>query len=73
MTCLRFSTDRCTSPPAKGRPARNDPDLWHPECYEATHLEQMAWNGPYGIVPGGVLADPMPSWEPVYRIRKDAP
>lgn len=35
-----------------------------------SHLEQVGWLGPYGIIPGGMDNEPNEKWAPIYRIRK---
>lgn len=36
------------------------------EDYSVARLVQIGWRGKYGIIPGGMDNDPVPSWKPVY-------
>lgn len=36
---------------------------------DALGLKQVAWLGPYGVVPGGLDNEPSPGWLPVYVLR----
>jgi hypothetical protein len=52
-------TENCTwNPPAGLFEER-------PQCI-GQDLVQVGWMGPYGIVPGGMDVDPVPTWRPIY-------